>query len=314
MSVEIGLFLNALFHPCPVDGRMRIEVRCLPPQTDATRSQSYAGITLKAHRDWFALTPFGITHAIQFCTKMAPSHEVYCGVNPRMGEAGSSESVPLCSWLYADIDGGEEGVPGARELAKKAVGDLVPCHMAVVSGGGLHVYWKLQPYATFGGHEERRFFSGYLKRLVLTIGGTSPSAHADDSCTDLARILRVPGTINHKRNRSVKLVHHKPDLGAYCLDAFDALLHPIPNPRPIIASTLSWTFNGTVPDSIKRWAEKPYPEGKRHKDLTSAAAWLVRDLHIPKQYVEELLLTKARVSYGNRAIEEDEVRSIVKWA
>lgn len=238
--------------------------------------------------------------------------DVYVGVLPRLGELGCSESVCYAPWLYTDVDGGEEGPQGAIELVKKA--DLLPCHMAVMSGNGVHLYWRVKPIMSFGSHEDRRAFSGLLKRMVLTIGGTAPAAHADDSCTDLARILRLPGTVNYKREpKQVKLVRCLPDAPIYPIEAWNALLHPLPNPKPISTNGLHWEFKGEVPEGIRRWSEAPFPEGKRHKDLTSAGAWLYRDLSIPKNLVEDLLLAKARASSGTRVIDEDEVRSIVKW-
>lgn len=306
MSVEIAeAFFSTLFFPCPVNGRLRLEVRTL---------ENSAGRILPKSQ-WFPLTDFGYKHAAGYCMKMREFADVYMGVLPRVGETRDSEGVPLAPWLYLDIDGGEEGPSGAIELFKRSpIVEFKP-NIAVVSGGGVHCYWRLDPYLTFGSHEERRMFKGFLKRLVITVGGTSPGAHADDSCTGLAQILRVPGTWNRKLDhlRPVKIIRNAVREQVYYLEAWDSLLHPLPNPRPI-STVVDWQYSGTVPEGIKRWASMPFPEGKRHKDLTSAAAWLVRDLHIPKHEVEELLMTKAQCSPGVRQITEDEIRSLVKWA
>lgn len=302
MSVEIAeAFFTTLFYPVPVNKKLRFEIRCIQNRAGA--------IFVPPQRAFFPISKFGITHASLHCMKMRDDWDVYVGVLPRIGEHGMSEAVAMAPWLFSDIDGDEEGTDGAIALAKKA--NLLDCQICVKSGNGIHVYWGLWPTYSFGGHEDRRMFAGFLKRLVITIGGTAPGAHADASCADIARILRVPGTYNHKRQKQVKLVRNIQ--GSYPLEAWDALLHPLPNPRPI-NGVVDWQFNGSVPPGIQRWAEAPYPEGQRHKGFVSAAAWLVRDLHIPTNVVEDLLMTKAQRSGGTHPVSEEEIRSIVKWA
>jgi hypothetical protein len=74
--------------------------------------------------------------------------------------------------------------------------------MVVNSGGGLHVYWisdtPLPP------HEWRPYADG-LKALLVREGVLCDTGLT----TDAARILRVPGTLNHKYNppRPVELLH-----------------------------------------------------------------------------------------------------------
>lgn len=304
MSVEIAeSFFSTLFHPVPVNNRLRFEIRCI---------QNCAGTTFTPpKRSFFPVKDFGYHHAAMHCMKMREDHDVYVGVLPRIGEHGMSEAVAMAPWLFSDVDGGEEGPNGAVELVKAKSANLLSSNLVVRSGNGLHVYWGVWPTYSFGGHEDRRLIAGYLKRLVVTIGGKAPSAHADPSCADIARILRVPETFNHKRQKTVKWVRNVP--GSYPLEAWDALLHPIPEPRPI-NGVVDWKFNGSVPQGIQRWAEIPYPEGKRHKGFVAAAAWLVRDLHMPKHVVEDLLMTKAQRSIGSHPVSEEEIRSIVKWA
>jgi hypothetical protein len=72
----------------------------------------------------------------------------------------------------------------------------------VDSGGGLHVYWTSDRPLTL---DEWRPYAAGLKALLLQEGVKCDAGLT----TDAARILRVPGTLNHKYDppRMVKLLH-----------------------------------------------------------------------------------------------------------
>lgn len=74
--------------------------------------------------------------------------------------------------------------------------------MVVNSGGGLHVYWISD---TPMSPDEWRPYADGLKALLLREGIKCDTGLT----TDIARILRVPGTLNHKYNppRPVELLH-----------------------------------------------------------------------------------------------------------
>lgn len=74
--------------------------------------------------------------------------------------------------------------------------------MIVNSGGGFHVYWISDTPLTF---DEWRPYASGLKALLLSEGVKCDTGLT----TDAARILRVPGTLNHKYtpHRLVKLLH-----------------------------------------------------------------------------------------------------------
>lgn len=75
--------------------------------------------------------------------------------------------------------------------------------MVVHSGGGLHVYWIAD--APMSPDEWRPYADG-LKALLIKEGIKCDTGLT----TDIARILRVPGTLNHKYTppRPVQLLHH----------------------------------------------------------------------------------------------------------
>jgi hypothetical protein len=89
----------------------------------------------------------------------------------------------------------------ALEAFRIKVGLPAPS-VVVNSGGGLHVYWIS---ATPMSPNEWRPYAEGLKALLLTEGVKCDTGLT----TDIARILRVPGTLNHKYNppRPVELLH-----------------------------------------------------------------------------------------------------------
>lgn len=300
--MEAVQFLSALFGGYGGDD-LRCEIRCLAPggrKTDAAPP-----------RQWFNLSPKSILAAANSCIAWGRDWDVYCGVLPRTGRQGGTDSVHMAGWLYADIDGGNMGPDGSLELLRRT--DLPDPHMIVKSGGGIHVYWRLLETVGLPSAEERYLFKSVLRRIVLRIGGVSPSPHADPSAAEPARILRVPETGNHKTEppRCVQLIAFDSEAAAYPLSEWSNRLPLLPRPKQ---SDAPMVVSGMVTEGLKRWAETGYPQGKRHHDLTAAAAWLIRDCKLSKQDAEELLRIKAARSTGLRQITLDEIRSMVQWA
>jgi len=112
------------------------------------------------------------------------SADVYVGCAPRVRESGKAEDVDRVWVLWADCD-------GATAVERLADFEMAP-HVIVKTGSGenLHAWWALkEPLA--GAHAERA-----NRRLAHHLG-------ADMRSTDRARILRVPGSFNHKSGEPV---------------------------------------------------------------------------------------------------------------
>ncbi len=115
---------------------------------------------------------------------------------------GANVSGAYAFWL--DIDCGEEKAAAGKgystvEEVEKALsvfctkaGIPLPTHL-VNSGSGLHVYWVLDGKVD---REPWQATARKLKALTKTLGFL-----ADDSRTsDIASVLRIPGTLNYKYN------------------------------------------------------------------------------------------------------------------
>ena len=281
-------------------------------------------------RLWFCTTPAGIEGATRHALQCAGQYECYFGVLPRNGKSGKGADVPAAACLWADIDGGDAGHATAEELLDLAVrsGSVPEPNWRVVSGGGLHVYWNLREPIPLESDEDRRQFKELLKRLCGSIGGESPAAHADFSRADVASILRVPGTFNRKREtkpRCVRVSSRKIGGELSALEWRNLLpalpIKPQAEPKRMIRTAQTGETGLTDPRESRalvklllRWAQTPYPEGLRHKSLTGAAVWLIRDLKLSQETTERLLTLKAQNSPGARAITTAEIRGIVNWA
>ena len=247
---------------------------------------------------------------------------MYFGVLPRLGRSGSQSDVQYAGVLFADIDGGDDGVAYAAGMLTAAVYPRpdVPVlprpHIAVRSGGGVHAYWLLDAPVGLPGDEDRLYYKKTLRRFVQAIGGVSPGAHADPACCDPARILRVPGTFNYKQEtpRPVEVLWDELTRPRFSYDIWRADILPA-EPIDVIKKFYAPAcIDGFISEGLQHWAKQGYPEGNRHHDLTGSAAWLVRDCKLNKRNALALLLTKAQASPGGRAITEREVEAMVGWA
>lgn len=75
----------------------------------------------------------------------------------------------------------------------------LPPTFTIHSGGGLHLWWLLREPWTFAGDDERAEAQALLRGWGEVVRATAARRGFDvDPVHDLARILRVPGTTNHK--------------------------------------------------------------------------------------------------------------------
>lgn len=139
-----------------------------------------------------------------------PDADVWFSVNPvtgpaRTGARGGADTITRLNALYADIDikpGGCADLDQAHQLVDDisvAIGTRPT--VVIHSGHGLQPLWPIddEDNATLDSPEQTAMAAAVLKRwgrLVATIAATRDISV--DSVFDLPRILRVPGTTNHK--------------------------------------------------------------------------------------------------------------------
>ena len=171
--------------------------------------------------------------------------EVFVGVAPRSATpqdlddpeaepCGGKDAVTHTRFLWVDVDRpGELGALWAF-LAER------PCHLLVESGGsgGVHAYWKLaEPLAATAIDARSGELVEPIERANLRIIhalGTGPDGTptvADPVCRERARVMRLAGTVNHKRGQPARVMEADFALAAYPVEELVGDL-PDPAPRP----------------------------------------------------------------------------------
>jgi hypothetical protein len=145
----------------------------------------------------------------------AGKFDIYVGVHPvvsrgKASERSKTETIQCVNCLYAEFDFSD--FPGETEdkqamACRQHIQDLKlePSAM-VASGGGYHVYWLLSDTWRLEDDKARENARKLQATWVRHVGG-------DGGAKDLARVLRVPGTLNHKYDepRPVEIVSWHPE-------------------------------------------------------------------------------------------------------
>jgi hypothetical protein len=134
-----------------------------------------------------------------------------------------------CLWVDVDFDQINADHAKAREIVRARLAALgFPPSAIVFSGGGWHLYWLLRTPASGGDLARVKALNKALAERLL-----------GDHAWDLARVLRVPNTMNMKpkRNGARCAIEELDPLRAYTLDDAESALAvkqagPAPQPTP----------------------------------------------------------------------------------
>ena len=124
--------------------------------------------------------------------------DVYFGVNPRIGEAGTKENVHWLSAFHAEIDYGKAGHKKKSDYdnydeALNAITNFNTKPSWVNhSGGGFHCYWVLE--------QPVRVAEIGLEKLENVNKALTEKLKGDSGTQNINRILRVSETFNFKLN------------------------------------------------------------------------------------------------------------------
>lgn len=147
----------------------------------------------------------------------AEKHDVYvaCGLaphaedRPRRTRLKAQEVVGIPGvWADIDINGGPEQKTGAaptEEAARQLSGELLEPSLLIGSGYGLQAWWLFEggPWmfpTTPEQEQAQRIVSGFQGALRAA---ARRHGYGLDSTQDLARVMRIPGTFNHKGEQPV---------------------------------------------------------------------------------------------------------------
>jgi hypothetical protein len=185
--------------------------------------------------------------------------DVYFGVVPRVTRSGSAaDCMPAISTLWVDIDA--KAFTAYKSGAFMALARVSPAPQIVVdSGHGYHAYWLLNDRYEFG--EAQAAMKGLEK------------ATGADNCSDKPRVLRLPGTHNHKKggNAPVRLIRFDVTGRRHRLSDFADYVDlgaPPPRRAPMV-DHLSDDWEPSDADAPK------FPEGTRNNGLARLGGIMV---------------------------------------
>lgn len=152
--------------------------------------------------------------AHEYCMQISATEDVYFGcslLTNRTNGRGTLNNVAAITSLWADVDFAMDGDTKARRSSddfEKLLAELpFPPSIIVDSGHGRHLYWLLaEPWMLSTESERSLAVSVSLgwQRVVQNAG--SRLGWSIDGVGDLTRVLRVPGTINHKNEDNQRIV------------------------------------------------------------------------------------------------------------
>ncbi|MEY9634117.1 hypothetical protein ABIF66_002346 [Bradyrhizobium japonicum] len=142
--------------------------------------------------------PAAMSHLREWLDEHNGTYNIYWSVNPPiepMEKKASTSEIASVNYLHVDIDprAGED-LTAERDrilsLLTEKLPEAVPAPSIVLfSGGGFQAFWKLRDPIEIDGQLTRaEEAKRYNRQLELVFGG--------DSCHDIARIMRLPGTVN----------------------------------------------------------------------------------------------------------------------
>ena len=212
---------------------------------------------------WFPVTAH--REAAAEAAALSPTFDCYFGVVPRLQHGGrGAEDVGPASAVWADLDT-EAAIAASREFA-------IPPTARVRSGTGAneHAYWMLSRP-----HDADEVVA-LNKDLAALLG-------ADRASTDKARILRLPGTLNHKTSppREVQLL----ELSDVRVD-FDDLRAAVPKVRsPVSLQRNEPEAPSKVSAAVARVVG--LVEGAQQRDERWMALCPAHDDHTPSLSISE---------------------------
>lgn len=222
---------------------------------------------------------------VAFAAPLRQAFNIYFGACLRCSKAGTADQVLRADGFWCDIDW--KATP--KDQAEKRLAESPVRPSAVIeSGGGLHLWWFLRE-PVMG--EDLRKLRTWNLRLAAWFD-------ADKNACDPARIMRLPGTLNHKYAQSVAArIRDLAPERRYNLMDFDFL--------PELAT-------GAAPErSLPQLLPKIVAEGQgRNSMLTSLAGSLRRRGMEPDEIRE--MLDVANATRCAPPLGEGEIRSIAE--
>ena len=191
---------------------------------------------------WHNLATTSLARFAARVQALSTEYSVYFGVliqhprrQPNPFQRSQNASAYVLPALYCDIDlasgaHAASTLPATETEALQFLQDL-PSKPSLIlhTGGGVHGYWLFESPVWLHTEADRLAMAQLLRQFASTLcqRGTL-QGWTLDALADLARVLRPPGTINHKYGTPVQVLEERPV--RYAVADFDWLT-PLPAPK-----------------------------------------------------------------------------------
>jgi hypothetical protein len=190
---------------------------------------------------WYNLATTALERIAARATMLSVEHSVYFGVSiqhpsrqPTPFQRSQNTSAYVMPGLYFDIDlaYGAHAASTLPATNAEALDFLqaLPAKPSLIlhTGGGLHAYWLFETPRWLLTEADRTTMAHLLRQFAHTLCQAGKThGWTLDALRDLARVLRPPGTINHKYGTPVRILQDH--AVRYTLADFDWLT-PLPTP------------------------------------------------------------------------------------
>ena len=213
------------------------------------------------------------------------SADVYVGVGLSRADHGparrcASEEIAGISGFWADLDlrsdaHNKKALPTTIPDALSIIPASMPPTIVIATGNGAHAWWVFKEPYTFDGDEDRHAVATQVARWhTLLCLNASSRGWAYDRLSDLARILRIPGTQNLKDPANPK----------------DVVVHSFTDRRYNLSDFTQYLDDAAIPDpqaqekAAREWAER----------FTDSPLVINPDARIPQEMLDGWMATDMR--------------------
>ena len=289
-------FLNYLYQL--VDAPTFFEITfILPPgvEVDGPRIRTHSYRLGEQRPDWYEVARLN-----------EQGYGVYYGLTPKRrrlgrGQRSDERNTALCQVLWVDVDLAD-GVYATKQDAVEGIlrAVHVPPGALVDSGGGVHALWAIWPVEVT---------PATLPSIKATLRGLAKAVRGDTSVAELARVLRLPGTINTKPERAgarCELIDLLP--GVTHLEDF-AMYRDTADKPPALDRTFTPHKPADLPQYVAWYLDNAHAEGNRNNTLNWTAYKMHSDGYTQAE-AEVILLPRALAD----GLDETEARRTVASA
>lgn len=194
---------------------------------------------------------------------------VYYSLTPKKravsrGQRSGEGNTALVQVLWVDVDL-DDGVYATKDAAIEGIARAVhvPAGAYIDSGGGIHALWVIDPVPVT---------PDTLPILKATLRGLAKAVRGDLAVSELARVLRLPGTINTKPSRNgarcevIDILPHTTHLEDYAI-----YRDTTPERRPMVHVDLPAGARLNLPRWTLDYLDHGAPQGQRNNRLFAAA-------------------------------------------